>query len=190
MIPREVKGPEANTERAGPQLTRDIRPGSVRFLQALQTPLSGFLLIAGGVGSFFVPVILDPVLVISIIIAAYVLTRPTILPMRLPSYARGRDRNHPSPRDRSAQKPAGIFYLGADFRTGQQIWLTNEDCRQHGVVRARPARARPTPWSAWSRIPSSMAAASSSSTARRITACTPCSIPRPAVSTARMTWWR
>ncbi|MDX5929202.1 type IV secretory system conjugative DNA transfer family protein [Acidiphilium acidophilum] len=134
MIPREVKGPEANTERAGPQLTRDIRPGSVRFLQALQTPLSGFLLIAGGVGSFFAPVILDPVVVLAVIIATYVLTRPTILPMRLPSYARGRDRNHPSPRDRSPQKPAGIFYLGADFRTGQQIWLTNEDCRQHGVV--------------------------------------------------------
>lgn len=134
MIPREVKGPEANTERAGPQLTRDIRPGSVRFLQALQTPLSGFLLIAGGVGSFLAPVILDPVVVLAVIIATYVLTRPTILPMRLPSYARGRDRNHPSPRDRSPQKPAGIFYLGADFRTGQQIWLTNEDCRQHGVV--------------------------------------------------------
>lgn len=134
MIPREVKGPETNTERAGPQLTRDIRPGSVRFLQALQTPLSGFLLIAGGVGSFFAPVILDPVVVLAIIIATYVLTRPTILPMRLPSYARGRDRNHPSPRDRSPQKPGGIFYLGADFKTGQQIWLTNEDCRQHGVV--------------------------------------------------------
>lgn len=134
MIPREVKGPERNTERSGPQLMRDIRPGSTRFLEAMQTPFSGFLLIVGGVGSFFAPVILDPVVVLALVLAAYVLTRPTVLPMRLPSYARGRDRNHPSPRDRSPQKPAGIFYLGADFRTGQQIWLTNEDCRQHGVV--------------------------------------------------------
>ena len=62
------------------------------------------------------------------------LTRKVILPFRLPWGARRRDHNHPDPENRRPRMAGGIIYLGRDFRTGHELWIANEDGRQHVAV--------------------------------------------------------
>ena len=82
----------------------------------------------------FEPGIIDVAVPACLLYAAWVLTRKVILPFRLPKGARRKDYNHPNPENRRPRMAAGIIYIGRDFRTGQQLWIANEDGRQHVVV--------------------------------------------------------
>ncbi len=134
MIRRETVGPEAAYERFGSQIYRDTTSGFTKLRDTLKGGFSGFALLAAAVSGFCAPATIDAVLPISASYAAWVLTRRVVLPLRLPAGAKRRDYNYPDPKTRRARKAAGIFYLGQDYRTGQQLWISNDDARQHAVV--------------------------------------------------------
>jgi intracellular multiplication protein IcmO len=134
MTRRQTLGPETEYERTGAQLYRDPRTGGARFLAVVKGPASGFILAAAAIGVVAEPASIDILVPVSALYAAWVLTRRVVLPFRLPWRARRLDYNHPLPGQRRPRMSEGIIYLGNDYRTQQELWLGNEDGRQHVAV--------------------------------------------------------
>ena len=134
MIARQTTGPNAAFERGGVGLYRDTRSGFSRFSQFLKSSASGGVLAMGALASGLEPGIIDLTLPAALLYASWVLTRRVVLPFRLPATARRLDYNYPSPDNRKPRMAEGILYLGRDYQTGQQLWLSNEDGRQHVAV--------------------------------------------------------
>ncbi len=134
MTSRRTLGPENNYERAGADLYRETRTGFVRLRDFLKSSASAGVLALAAVAVAVEPGTVDAVLPLSGLFAGWVLTRRVVLPLRLPITARRRDHNHPHPKDRRPRMAAGILYIGRDYRTLQELWISNEDGRQHIAV--------------------------------------------------------
>ena len=134
MMRRQVLGPEAEHERTGAQLYRDPRTGGARFADALKGPASAFILAAAAIGVVAEPASIDLLVPLSMLYATWVLTRRVVLPLRLPWGARSKDYNHPRPGLRKPRMAEGIIAIGNDYRTQQELWIGNEDGRQHVAV--------------------------------------------------------
>ena len=134
MIRREVVGPQAQYERTSAESYRDVRPTTKRLREALGSSFSGVILMAAGGVSWFYPAAVELTVPIGSLYAAWVLTRRVVLPLRLPRSAKRKDWNYPDPKDRKPRQAAGTVYLGKDAFTGQELWISNEDARQHASV--------------------------------------------------------
>jgi intracellular multiplication protein IcmO len=134
MIPRQIVGPQEKFERSGAQSLRDIRPLTTRFSEALAAQVSGFVLAAAAGLVVLMPGTVDLLVPASCCYALWVLTRRVKLPLRLPQSAGCRDWNYPDPATRRPRKAAGSIYLGRDQTTGQELWITSDDGRQHGTI--------------------------------------------------------
>jgi intracellular multiplication protein IcmO len=134
MIRREITGPQTQFERTGADGFRDVRPTTARLSDALRTSVSGLILCGMAGTTWLYPAALNLTLPVSALYAAWVLTRRVILPLRLPRSAKRRDWNYPDPATRKPQQADGRFYVGADAITGQELWLSNSDVRQHASI--------------------------------------------------------
>jgi intracellular multiplication protein IcmO len=134
MIPREISGPQAQYERHAGQSFRDVRPVTKRLAETLGSAFSGIVLLGTAAASFAFPALIDLTVPGSILYATWVMARRVKLPLRLPRSAEQLDWNYPSPVDRKPRMAAGSIYLGIDQVTGQELWITNEDGRQHGTI--------------------------------------------------------
>ncbi|MEO8882994.1 MAG: type IV secretion system DNA-binding domain-containing protein [Devosia sp.] len=134
MIRREIAGPQTQYERSGADGYRDVRPTTARLSDALRTSGSGLILCGMAAATWFYPASLNLTLPISTIYASWVLTRRVILPLRLPKSANRKDWNYPDPATRKPRKADGRFLIGFDALTGQELWLTNADMRQHASI--------------------------------------------------------
>ena len=134
MSARQTVGPDANVERVGADLYRETSTGFTRFRAFLKSSASGGVLTMAAIGIAVEPGTVDALLPLSALYAAWVLTRRVVLPFRLPIGAKRLDYNHPNPKNRRPRKAAGILYIGRDYKTGQELWISNEDGRQHVAV--------------------------------------------------------
>ena len=134
MIRREITGPQTQFERSGTEGFRDVRPTTERLSDALRTSVSGPILCGMAGATWFYPAALNLTLPVSALYAAWVLTRRIVLPLRLPRSANRKDWNHPDPATRKPQQADGRFFVGTDATTGQELWLTNADMRQHASI--------------------------------------------------------
>ena len=134
MIRRETYGPENAYEIKGSAGYREVRSGFRGFRDALASSASGLLLGMAAVGIGLEPGLIDIGVPLCTLYAAWVLSRKVILPLRLPQGANRKDHNYPDPATRKPRQAAGIIYIGRDFRTGQQLWIANDDGRQHVAV--------------------------------------------------------
>ena len=134
MIQREILGPQERFERSGTQGLRDVRSFTTRFVEGLKSSASALVLAGMAGATFFYPACLDLTLPVSLLYATWVLTRRSTLPIRLPRSAGVLDYNYPDPATRRARMAAGSIFLGWDQGTGQELWITNEDGRQHGTI--------------------------------------------------------
>ena len=134
MIVRETLGPELEHERSGSKLYRDTRTSGARVVEALKGPAPGFILAAMAIGVVAEPSSIDLLVPLGLLYAVWVLTRRVELPLRLPMGARGKDYNHPQPGRRKPRMSEGVVHIGSAFRTNQQLWVGNEDARQHVAV--------------------------------------------------------
>ena len=134
MIPREITGPQEQFERTGAKSLRDVRPLTGRLMAGLTSPISGLLLGLAAAVILAMPATVDLIVPASALYATWVLTRRVTLPMRLPQSARCRDWNYPNPADRRPRLAAGTIYLGHDWLTGRELWISAEDGRQHGTI--------------------------------------------------------
>jgi intracellular multiplication protein IcmO len=134
MIPREILGPQERYERTGAQALRDIRPITVRLAGLLMSSFSGLVLAASAGVMMLAPATVNLIVPLSLAYAGWVLTRRVRLPMRLPASARMPDWNHPDPATRKPRLACGTIYLGRDWASGRELWLSAEDGRQHGTI--------------------------------------------------------
>ena len=133
-IAREIVGPQDNFERTGAQGYRDIRPLSARLSEGLRSQVSGmFLLLMAGT-AYIVPASATPLALTGSLYAAWVLTRRLTFSTRAPRSAGCWDHGLPDPATRRPRRAAGDQFIGNDQVTGQEIWITNEDGRQHGTI--------------------------------------------------------
>ena len=133
-IAREIVGPQDNFERTGAQGYRDIRPLSARLSEGLRSQASGmFLLLMAGT-AYIVPASATPLALTGSLYAAWVLTRRLTFSIRAPRSAGCWDYGLPDPATRRPRRAAGDQFIGNDQVTGQEIWITNEDGRQHGTI--------------------------------------------------------
>ena len=134
MIPREIQGPQQRFERTGVEGLRDVRPFTTKLAEGLRSSASALVLAGTAGATFFYPALLDLTLPASLVYAGWVLTRRASAPIRLPRSANCLDYNYPDPGTRRARMAAGDIFIGWDQETGQEIWITNEDARQHATI--------------------------------------------------------
>lgn len=128
-IKRPIHGPNQHTER--PENHRPVRVGTERVGDVLLGEPAAFIIGGAGILAGAVPALIPILAPLTALYGGAVLTKRQRLPLRLPITAKRKDPNSPAPGTRRAQMAAGIIYLGVDAVTGQQLWLTNEDARQH-----------------------------------------------------------
>jgi intracellular multiplication protein IcmO len=133
MAQRTISGPQERFERSGPQRLRDIRPLSERLWQGLMGQASGAVLAMAAGIMWIEPASVHLLLPCTVLYFAIVMTRRTVLPMRLPVSAGVRDYNYPDPKNRQPRMAAGVFYLGQDLNK-RELWITADDGRQHADV--------------------------------------------------------
>ncbi len=134
MIPREIQGPQERFERTGVEGLRDVRPFTTKLAEGFRSSASALVLAGTAGATFFYPALLDLTLPASLLYAGWVLTRRASAPIRLPRSANCLDYNYPDPGTRRARMAAGDIFIGWDQETGQEIWITNEDARQHATI--------------------------------------------------------
>lgn len=134
MIPREIQGPQERFERTGIEGLRDVCPLTTKLAEGLRSSASALVLAGTAGATFFYPALLDLTLPASLLYAGWVLTRRAAAPIRLPRSANCLDYNYPDPGTRRARMAAGDIFIGWDQETGQEIWITNEDARQHATI--------------------------------------------------------
>ena len=134
VIQREIVGPQDRFERTGLAGLRDVRPFTVKAAEALRSSASALVLSGLAGASYFYPALINVTVPTSILYATWVLTQRLTAPIRLPRSAARPDYNYPDPGTRRARMAAGDIFIGWDQRTRQEIWITNEDGRQHATV--------------------------------------------------------
>ena len=123
------RGLRASSEVHQANVERDARPLLTRMLSALRsrTTMVAVLFSLGVVGFVF-PGMGSLMLLLIILMGWWACTFEEDLPLKIPVQAK-----MPDPKNNN--KPgAGIFYFGNDRITGKQLWLTNDDVRQHMLV--------------------------------------------------------
>ncbi len=134
MIRREILGPQERFERTGVEGLRDVRPFTTKLAEGLRSSASSLVLAGAAGATFFYPACLDLTLPASLLYAGWVLTRRATAPIRLPRSAGCLDYGYPDPGTRRARMAAGDIFIGWDQENGQEIWITNEDARQHATI--------------------------------------------------------
>ena len=74
------------------------------------------------------------VVFVSLGIFAWAMGQNETAPLKIPAQANLPDRNQPHPATKKPTTGKGIFFLGNELKNNKEIWLTNDDCRQHFLV--------------------------------------------------------
>ena len=129
-VQRAIVGPQEQFERSGAQSLRDTRPFTTRLSEGLRSSASGIVLAVAAGATWYEPAIVNLTVPLSALYALWVLTRAPRLPLRLPWSATCNDYGNPVPGSRRPRQANGSFFLGWSI-TGQELWITPDDQRQH-----------------------------------------------------------
>lgn len=130
-----IRGLDAKQEQSARQLARDTRPLGVRISEALARPEVMLLIFGTSIGVTFVyPMITDIFFVVCICLFLFSITRKTTLPFRIPKSANLKDYNDPLPGSNKPRIGEGIFFLGNDRLTKEELWFSNDDLRTHVLI--------------------------------------------------------
>lgn len=113
---------------------RDIRTPSQKFWDGLKSEETAFMsLLVGTVTGLFFPAFADLLFLVLVPYGLLVYRKLHFyeLPLRVPMVADVYDLKNVSPADEKPMKGNGIFYIGFDRVTGEPLFLSNSDCRQH-----------------------------------------------------------
>jgi intracellular multiplication protein IcmO len=130
-----IRGLDSKQEQSARQLARDTRPLGTRFAEAIARP-EVMLLIFGTsvVVTFFYPMVTDLLFVLCIVLFLFSMTRKITLPFRIPRSAHLKDYNDPLPGSNKPRIGDGIFFLGNDRITKEELWFSNDDMRTHVLI--------------------------------------------------------
>ena len=128
-------GPQTHHEKSARDLHRDTRPWFQRLSQALRNgTVAGALLGACAAGVALVPATVELLFPAGVFYALWVMTRPVVLPLRLPMGCGLPDRTDPDPETGKPRRAQGLDHLGAEMGTRRQVWHGKDDVAQHTAV--------------------------------------------------------
>lgn len=139
QLKRRIDGPQDHHEQRDGIAYRDTRTLGTRVLEALGTELSAVPFIGFAGLAVACPALTTLLVPPALAYAAFVLTRPTIMPLRLPASSKRKDYGNPVPDPKRVgvdrpDKARGDWLLGWDEVSGQQIWVAGSDMTMHGVL--------------------------------------------------------
>ena len=67
-------------------------------------------------------------------LACWAMLQKEETPLKMPIQGKTLDANQPHPATNAPSPSQGIFFVGNDLVNGKEIWLTNDDCRQHFLI--------------------------------------------------------
>lgn len=135
MARKSFRGISANQEVRSSAAVRDIRSVPRQLLDAVmdhQGAAITFCLL--GVFVLIFPAGADFVACFEFLIFWYCFWSMKKLPFRLPIFAEKPDPNNPAMGSNKPGKSEGIFFLGNDINTHEQLWFTNADMRTHMLI--------------------------------------------------------
>ncbi|MDN3564859.1 type IV secretion system DNA-binding domain-containing protein, partial [Paeniroseomonas aquatica] len=130
-VRRDIYGPDAAAERSAADVYQQVQSTGQSLRQALMGGGSVVLLAAAAIAVAVEPAIVTAAVPAACAYAWAVLRRPVRLPLRMPLSSGMPDYNDPLPGSRKPRKAAGIIYLGIDHTTGKELWISDDDGRQH-----------------------------------------------------------
>ncbi|MFT3742029.1 MAG: type IV secretion system DNA-binding domain-containing protein [Gammaproteobacteria bacterium] len=134
---RAIRGLEQHQEQNYQKLLRDTRTMGQRVKDFFKNStavatLMGMLAVV----AFVYPEVADLNLIVGIFCAfiCWNVTRKLALPFRVPQRAKALDYNDQAPGTTKPRMGRGIYFLGNDLRSSQELWFANEDMRTHMLV--------------------------------------------------------
>jgi intracellular multiplication protein IcmO len=139
QLRRRIDGPQDHHEQRDGVAYRDTRTLGTRILGGLRTGLSAAPFIGFAGLAVTCPALTTLLVPPALAYTTFVLTRPTIMPLRLPASSRRKDYGNPVPDPKRVgvdkpDKARGDWLLGWDEVSGQQIWVSGSDMTMHGVL--------------------------------------------------------
>ncbi len=129
------RGLERKHEQDPRQMLRDTRTFGMRVSDFFKNPLLVSVTIAGiAVVGFVLPSFADIFFIIGVIMFVVGMTRVTTLPFKLPMSAGVKDYNDPIPGTTKPRKSRGIYFIGNELVTNEELWLSNDDMRTHMLI--------------------------------------------------------
>jgi intracellular multiplication protein IcmO len=130
-----IRGLDSKQEQSARQLARDTRPLGTRVAETIARPEVMLLVFGTCIGvTFPYPMVTDVLFVICTCLFLFSITRKTTLPFRIPQSAHLKDYNDPLPGSNKPRIGEGIFFLGNDRLTKEELWFSNDDMRTHVLI--------------------------------------------------------
>jgi intracellular multiplication protein IcmO len=134
-MPVQQRGLEQEQEQLTSALVRDTRTLGQRVTDFLKESSNVALIITAlALSGFVVPAIIDIVFIIGLFLFLFSSTRHYTLPFRMPKRTKWKDYNTPKPGTNKPSIAAGIYFLGNDRKTNDELWFTNDDMRTHVLI--------------------------------------------------------
>ncbi|MBO9428434.1 TraM recognition domain-containing protein [Sulfitobacter sp. R18_1] len=116
-------------------LFRDTRTTVKKFVDWITVPDNMVVLL----GLFATAAFLVPALALFLFVVAFGffrwgMKREETAPLKMPIQSKFLDPHQPHPATGAPTEGKGIFFLGNEMKTGKEVWLTNDDARQHFLV--------------------------------------------------------
>jgi len=93
------------------------------------------LIVLGYCSFLFVPVIWLVVIPLDIVYTLWFFNQKARLPYRLPASWQKKDYSNPEPGGNGRfRKGGGLLFLGNDYDSNEELWISNEDARRHALV--------------------------------------------------------
>ncbi len=132
---KKIRGLTVNQELNEELLTRDTRSVYKKFIDWITVPdnMVALLMILAGI------CFISPSLSLFIFVTAFLFyrwgrKREESAPIKMPIQSKFLDPNQPHPATGKPTEGKGIFFIGNEMKTGKEVWLTNDDARQHFLV--------------------------------------------------------
>lgn len=114
---------------------RDVRPLSEKIVAALhQKNVAVMVMSVITVLTFVLPSMALYSIIVGALFTWWALTRPETSPCKIPIQEHTLDKNEPHPATNVPTMGKGIFFIGNDISSHKEVWVTNDDCRQHFLV--------------------------------------------------------
>lgn len=132
---RGVKTNDMETRLPNMGRERDVRSTSEKIISALHQKNVAVILMSVITALIFVfPSMSLYTIIIGALFTWWALTRPEISPCKIPIQEHILDKNELHPATNTPTMGKGIFFIGNDITSHKEVWVTNDDCRQHFLV--------------------------------------------------------
>jgi intracellular multiplication protein IcmO len=129
------RGLDANQEQNSRMILRDTRSvGQKLSAFFADTNKTSLILLISTMLIYVLPPFAEIILLMDVGIFIYCITRKMMLPFRMPMSSKRKDHNDNLPGSTKARTARGIYFLGNENKTQDELWFSNEDMRTHVLI--------------------------------------------------------